>query len=81
MEVGVNVILFSAFVLDSGQLFVKEIGDKHMPGSMGNAKIGLRLHHNGLGRHTAGPEDWNLPSSDRHRVSKVRSLEIPDSDL
>ena len=48
---------------------------------MGDAEIGLCLHHHRLGCHATGPEDRNLFLPNRYRISKVGSIQISYPDL
>ncbi len=47
---------------------------------MGDAKVGLDLHHHSLGCYPAGPKDRRLSLVDRHGVTEVGFSEIFNPD-
>jgi len=47
-----------------------------MAGDVGNTEIGPGFHHNGLWRHTAGPEYRDFSLLNRYRISEIGFSEV-----
>src|SRR6516165_531364 len=65
----------------SADLVVPEIGDEHPARRVSDAERTLAGKRDRLRRDPTCPEHWNLPGLDRHRVTVIRLLEIPDAEL